>query len=74
MDIEKWLENKGETFENPIIKIRLMEMVKRIKPLYNKYVIDEYMKSKDMIILHLAPYHCELKPPQIIMGFSQKLC
>ncbi|CAI6370692.1 unnamed protein product [Macrosiphum euphorbiae] len=44
-DIEKWLEEKGETFERPIIKPRLMEIVNRIKPQYNSYVIDEYVKS-----------------------------
>lgn len=44
-DIEKWLEEKGEIFKKPIIKVRLMEIVKRIKPRYNKYVIDEYVKK-----------------------------
>lgn len=59
-DMENWLEDKGETLDKPIIKVRLMEMVRRGKPVYVKTVIDEYVKSKDMVVLRLPPYHCEL--------------
>lgn len=37
-----------------------MNIVNRIKPQFNKYVIDEYVKSKNMVVLRLPPYHCEL--------------
>lgn len=57
-----WLEKKGETFKRPIIKLRLMEIVNRIKPWYNKYVIDEYVKSHDKDVLRLPPSHSELNP------------
>lgn len=64
-DIEKWLDDKGEHFERPVNKIRLMEIVKRIKPRFNKYVIDEYVKTKNMTILRTPPYHCELNPIEL---------
>lgn len=59
-DIEKWLAVKGESFNRPTIKVRLMEIVNRIKCPYDKYVIDEYVNANDKIILRLPPYHNEL--------------
>jgi len=50
-DIEMWFEGKSEIFEKPMIKARLMDMVKRLKPLYNKYVIDEYVNEHNEVIL-----------------------
>lgn len=71
-DIEKWLEEKGEVFGKPMIKLRLMEIVKRIKPKYNKYVIDEYVKEHNKIILRLPPYHCELNPIELAWSVVKK--
>lgn len=42
-----------------------MEIVKRIKPRYNEYVIDEYVKEHNRVILQLPPYHCELNPIEL---------
>jgi hypothetical protein len=42
-DIEKWLDKKGVVFNKPMLKIRLLELVKKIKPQFNKYVVDEYI-------------------------------
>lgn len=42
-EIENWLEEKGEQFERPMNKLRLMDIVKRIKPQFNTYVVDEYV-------------------------------
>jgi len=64
-DIEKWLEEQGEVFEKPMLKLRLLDIVKRIKPMYNKYVIDEYVKEHNRVILRLPPYHCELNPIEL---------
>lgn len=64
-EIEKWLEEQGEVFENPIIKVRLMEMVNRIKPRYNKNIIDEYVKEHNRVTLQLPPYHCLLNPIEL---------
>ncbi|KAL4154003.1 hypothetical protein QTP88_001836 [Uroleucon formosanum] len=57
---ESWPEQKGEVYEKPLNKVGLMNIVNRIKPQFNKYVIDEYVKSKNMVVLRLPPYHCEL--------------
>jgi len=57
--IENWLEEKGEQFDRPMNKIRLMDIVKRIKPQFNTYVVDEHMKSKNITVLRTPPYHCE---------------
>ncbi|XP_022160668.1 uncharacterized protein LOC111026831 [Myzus persicae] len=65
IDIESWLEQKGEVYEKPHNKVGLMNIVNRIKPQFNKYVIDEYVKSKNMVVLRLPPYHCELNPIEL---------
>ncbi|CAI6364661.1 unnamed protein product [Macrosiphum euphorbiae] len=56
---------KGEVYEKPLNKVGLMNIVNRIKPQFNKYVIDEYVKSKNMVVLRLPPYHCELNPIEL---------
>jgi len=61
-DIETWLEEKDETFNKPIILTSNDEIVNRIKPQYNKYVIDEYVKSQGKEVLRLPPYNYELNP------------
>ncbi|CAI6360103.1 unnamed protein product [Macrosiphum euphorbiae] len=45
--------------------LELLEVVKKIKPLYNKYVIDEMVKANNKIVLRLPPYHCELNPIEL---------
>jgi len=64
-DIENWLDKKGVVYNKPMLKIRLLEFVKKIKPQFDKYVIDEYVKDKNMEILRLPPYHCELNPIEL---------
>lgn len=71
-DLEKWLEEKGEVFEKPILKVRLMAMVKRLKPMNNRYVIDEYVKENNKVILRLPPYHCELNPIEMAWSVVKK--
>jgi len=43
----------------------LLKQVKKIKPMYNKYVIDEMVKADNKIMLRLPPYHCELNPIEL---------
>jgi len=71
-DIEKWLDEKGEIYDKPLIKARLMEIVRRIKPQYNKYVIDEYVKEHNKVILRLPPCHCELNPIELAWSVVKK--
>lgn len=40
-------------------------MVKRLKPLHTKYVIDELFKANNHTVLRLPPYHCELNPIEL---------
>ncbi|KAL4103942.1 hypothetical protein QTP88_019259 [Uroleucon formosanum] len=63
--IENWLEEKGEQRERLINKIRLMDIVKRIKPQFNTYVVNEYVKTKNMTVLRTPPYHCEFNPIEL---------
>ncbi|XP_060855338.1 uncharacterized protein LOC132933017 [Metopolophium dirhodum] len=65
VEIESWLEEKGEPFQRPINKVRLMDIVKSIKPQFNKLVVDEYVKTKNMTVLRTPPYHCELNPIEL---------
>lgn len=39
-DIIKWLEDKGEVVEKNMVIPELLTIVRRIKPLHDKYVID----------------------------------
>ncbi|CAI6370309.1 unnamed protein product [Macrosiphum euphorbiae] len=44
---------------------QLLAIVRRIKPLHDKYVIDELAKQHNRTVLRLPPYHCELNPIEL---------
>jgi len=60
-----WLESKGVIVTHPIVKNDLMKKVKKIKKQYDKYILDEYAKDNNKIVLRLPPYHCELNPIEL---------
>ncbi|XP_060855452.1 uncharacterized protein LOC132933150 [Metopolophium dirhodum] len=64
-DIIKWLEDKGEVIKHSMVIPELLHIVKRLKPIHNKYVIDELVKAKNHTVLRLPPYHCELNPIEL---------
>lgn len=64
-DIIDWLTSKGEVIDNSMIIPELLEVVKRLKPLYSTYVIDEMVKEQNKVVLRLPPYHCELNPIEL---------
>ncbi|XP_025192116.1 uncharacterized protein LOC112592312 [Melanaphis sacchari] len=64
-DIINWLTSKGEVIDNSMIIPELLEVVKRLKPLYSTYVIDEMVKEQNKVVLRLPPYHCELNPIEL---------
>lgn len=64
-DIIKWLEEKGEVIDQPMVIAELLDIVKRIKPQYEGYVIDELAETHNRKILRLPPYHCELNPIEL---------
>jgi len=44
-----WLESKGEVVKHPIVKVDLMKKVRKIKNIYDQYVIDEYAKQNNKL-------------------------
>ncbi|XP_060846347.1 uncharacterized protein LOC132926013 [Rhopalosiphum padi] len=64
-DIVEWLESKGEVVDKSMIIPELLKIVRRIKPMYNKYVIDEMISQQNKTVLRLPPYHCELNPIEL---------
>jgi len=50
----------------------LLEQVKKIKPMYNKYEIDEMVKVHNKTVLRLPPYHCELNPIELAWAAVKK--
>lgn len=61
-NIIDWLESKGEIVTHPVVKNDLLKKVRKVKKQYDKYVIDEYAKDNQKLVLRLPPYHCELNP------------
>lgn len=49
-----------------------MDIVKRIKPMYNRYVINIYVKKHNKVILRLLPYHCEFNPIELVWSVVKK--
>lgn len=39
--------------------------MRKLKKIYNKYVIDEFTKDNNKLVLRLPPYHCELNPIEL---------
>jgi len=51
-DIIQWLEDKGEVVDRTMV-VRELLLVKQIKPLHEKFVIDEIAKAQYKTILQL---------------------
>jgi len=64
-DIIKWLEDKGEVVDRSMIIPQLLYIVKRLKPLHIKYIIDELVKANNHTVLRLPPYHREHNPIEL---------
>ncbi|XP_022183156.1 uncharacterized protein LOC111042762 [Myzus persicae] len=71
-DIITWLQSKGVEVDTTMIIPELLEEVDKIKPMYNKYVIDEMVKTNDKIVLRLPSYHCELNPIELAWAAVKK--
>ncbi|XP_025192636.1 uncharacterized protein LOC112592697 [Melanaphis sacchari] len=71
-DIIAWLQSKGEQVDNTMLVIELLDQVKKLKPLYNNYVIDEMVKANNKIVLRLPPYHCELNAIELAWAIVKK--
>jgi transposase len=65
-DIRKWLDEKAVCYENSMIKLELLDLVRQHKSVHDKYIVDEIASNKGLTILRLPPYHCELNPIELI--------
>ncbi|KAF0749684.1 DDE 3 domain-containing protein, partial [Aphis craccivora] len=71
-DIIAWLQSKGEQVDNTMLVVELLDLVKKLKPFYNNYVIDEMVKANNKIVLRLPPYHCELNAIELAWAVVKK--
>lgn len=67
-DIQNWLRSKDIDFDNSMLKVQLLAIVKQHKAKYEKYIVDEMAARQNKIVLRLPPYHCELNPIELIWG------
>ncbi|CAH2085192.1 unnamed protein product [Euphydryas editha] len=63
-DIQAWLLENNISYDENEIKAELLTKFR--KEDYNKKVIDEMAARKNIIVLRLPPYHCELNPIELI--------
>lgn len=56
-DIIKWLQEKRGVINRPMVIVQLLDIVKRIKPQYDKYLIEDLAETHNRKILRLPPYH-----------------
>lgn len=65
-DIKQWLSEKEILFEEDMVKKELLTIVSTIKHEYSKCVVDEMAEKRQIIVLRLPPYHCELNPIELV--------
>lgn len=61
-DMIKWLVSKNCVVDKSKVMVELMEKVNEIKPLYDKYLIDDEALKTNKVVLRIPPYHNELNP------------
>ena len=64
--IIQWLLEKQIPFREDMVKKELLNIVQLNKPRFKQYVIDEMAKKRNICILRLPPYHCELNPIELV--------
>lgn len=65
-EMEAWLLSKNIPFHEKMLKVELYELIKRHKPAYKKYVIDDTLQKHGHSVLRLPPYHPELNAIELI--------
>lgn len=65
-DIIGWLKSKNIVFDEHMLKVELLNIVRVNKDWYIKYVVDEMAHKHGVTLLRLSPYHCELNPIELI--------
>lgn len=66
VDVQKWLLSKGIAFEEDMVKLELLDLVKKAKLPVKRYAVDEIAKANNKTVLRLPPYHQELSPLKLI--------
>ncbi|CAB3239878.1 unnamed protein product [Arctia plantaginis] len=61
-----WLQSKGIFLDTSYLKKELLYEVDTVAPQYNKCLVDETAKDRDIKILRLPPYHCKLNPIKLV--------
>lgn len=64
--IKEWLRTKCITFDDGMLKVELMKIVKGNRDEYDRYVVDELAAVYGVTVLRLPPYHCELNPIELV--------
>lgn len=61
-DIIQWLSKKGENVDTNMIIPELLEIVNRLMPVYDKYIIDEMVKEHGKVVLRMPVSNLRLNP------------
>lgn len=64
--MQAWLQENQIAFSQSMLKIELLELIKRHKPVNTRYVIDDILTAHGHDILRLPPYHPELNAIELI--------
>lgn len=59
VEILKWLNSKGVTFDKPLLKLQLLVKVRELKPRFSSYVIENLATNSGHTVIRLPPYHNE---------------
>ncbi|XP_060834098.1 uncharacterized protein LOC132917396 [Rhopalosiphum padi] len=64
-NIMKWLQEKNVQVNDTFVIAELLDLVRKHKSAYDKYVVDEVAKAENKIVLRIPPYHSELNPIEL---------
>ncbi|XP_050500717.1 uncharacterized protein LOC126880714 [Diabrotica virgifera virgifera] len=65
-DVLDWLRNKYLPYEDGMVKAELLKIARQHKSKYKKYVVDKMAERRNITVLRLPPYHCEINPIELI--------
>ncbi|XP_050507899.1 uncharacterized protein LOC126885381 [Diabrotica virgifera virgifera] len=73
-DVLDCLRNKSLTYEDGMVKAELLKIARQHKSKYKKYVVDKMAERRNITVLRLPPYHCEINPIKLIWAQNERLC
>jgi hypothetical protein len=59
-----WLDTRGIRYAEDSTKVELLQLIKIIKPTFQKFSTDSLLARHGHIALRLLPYHPELNPTE----------